>query len=507
MDAKMPSVSSTSHSLGRNALWSLIGLVSPLPLALITVPILTRALGTDRFGIFALMLAVVGYSSFLDLGVGRALTKIVSKEVGEGTMSLGSLIWTAILGLGLLGLVGTIVLAFLSPLIVRDVMRIPENLQVEANTALRVMALSVPFVTMTSGLRGVLEAHQRFREVSLLNSLLGVALLAAPVVSLAFSVSLATIALSILVARVAGLLGYLAMVRRYANVSSPSRVLSVAYMRPLLRIGGWMTVSNVIGPFLTYFDRFVIGAVSSVSAVAFYTVPYDIITRLSVFPSALSTVMFPAISRSHGRDQPESVRIISWGLNKAFLLMFPLAVCAMFLAPDFLLYWMGPAFQRESTGVMQWLAAGLLVNALAQTPFVFLQGAGRPDLTAKLHTAELIPYIGLLVMLVTRFGVTGAAAAWTIRAFVDGILLLWMSRWLLDERTDALARVLVFSGATVVLLVISQFPLSLMQRVSFLAVIAACFLPIAWLQLLSASERGALLVRLRQIRPAEEAVT
>jgi O-antigen/teichoic acid export membrane protein len=468
---------------------------------------LTRSLGTDRFGIFALMLAVVGYSSFLDLGVGRALTKIVSKEIGERTMSLGSLILTAVIGLGLLGLIGTIVLALLSPVIVRDLMRIPENLRGEADSALRVMALSVPFVTMTSGLRGVLEAHQRFREVSLLNSLVGIALLAAPVVSLVFSVSLITIAVSILVTRSIGCLAYLALVKRYAPLTASRSVLSVAYLRPLLRIGGWITVSNVIGPFLTYFDRFVIGAVASVSAVAFYTVPYDIVTRLSVFPTALSTVMFPAISRSHGRDEPESIRIISWGLNKAFLLMFPLAVCSMFLAPDFLLFWMGPVFQRESTSVMQWLAAGLLVNALAQTPFVFLQGAGRPDLTAKLHAVELVPYTALLFVLVTRFGVAGAAAAWTIRAFLDAILLLWMSRWLLDERTDALQRVLVFSGVTAGLLALSQVPFSVLQRVGSLAIIAACFLPIAWFQLLSASERGVIMTRLRQIMPAGEAVT
>jgi O-antigen/teichoic acid export membrane protein len=507
MNAEHEPVPESANSLTRNAIWSFIGLVVPLPLALITVPVLTNAIGTDRFGILALMLAVVGYSSFLDLGVGKALTRIVAKEVDSRTISLESLIWSAILGLGLLGMVGAIVVALFSPWVVGNVMRIPENLQAEASSALRLMALSVPLVTVTSGLRGVLEAHHRFREVSMLNSLVGIALLVAPVIAITFSISLIAIAASILGVRVLGSTGYLLLARHYAQLPLRGTAMSFAYLRPLLRIGGWMTVSNVIGPFLTYFDRFVVGALASASAVAYYTVPYDVVTRVSVFPTALSTVMFPAISRVHGVEPREAVRIVSWGLNKAFLLVFPVAVLVMFLAPDFLLFWMGPEFQRESSPVMQWLAAGLLVNALAQTPFVFLQGAGRPDLTAKLHALELVPYVGLLVMLVTRFGVTGAAAAWTIRASADAFLLLWMSQRLLGEPSDVLQRGLVFSAATALLLALSQVPFSLVQRAIALAIVAACFAPLAWLQLLSTPEREGIIARLRRIKLAPKATT
>jgi O-antigen/teichoic acid export membrane protein len=52
-----------------------------------------------------------------------------------------------------------------------------------------------------------------------------------------------------------------------------------------------------------------------------------------------------------------------------------------------------------------------------------MQALGRPDLTAKFHLVEL-PLHGLLVWwLISMWGTTGAALAWSIRVGVDAMLL------------------------------------------------------------------------------------
>ena len=76
---------------------------------------------------------------------------------------------------------------------------------------------------------------------------------------------------------------------------------------------------------------------------------------------------------------------------------------------------MGDEFASHSFRVLQWLAAGVLVNSMAQVPFTFVQGAGRPDWVAKLHLLELPFYVlGLWWMLDVK-GIDGAAIAWTVR--------------------------------------------------------------------------------------------
>src|SRR5258707_13937180 len=49
-----------------------------------SIPIITRALGDVRFGLLALMWAIIGYFSTLDLGLGRATTRFVAEALGRG---------------------------------------------------------------------------------------------------------------------------------------------------------------------------------------------------------------------------------------------------------------------------------------------------------------------------------------------------------------------------------------------------------------------------------------
>ncbi|MBA3580340.1 MAG: polysaccharide biosynthesis protein, partial [Gemmatimonadaceae bacterium] len=48
-----------------------------------------------------------------------------------------------------------------------------------------------------------------------------------------------------------------------------------------------------------------------------------------------------------------------------------------------------------------------------------------PDLPAKNHIAELVIHLPLTVALVSAYGVTGAALAWTVRISLDAILLAY----------------------------------------------------------------------------------
>jgi O-antigen/teichoic acid export membrane protein len=81
-------------------------------------------------------------------------------------------------------------------------------------------------------------------------------------------------------------------------------------IKTLLRLGGWMSVSNVVGPIMVNLDRFLIGAFLSVVSVAYYATPYDMITRLSVVPAAMVSALFPPspqpIGTIPGKSRPFS---------------------------------------------------------------------------------------------------------------------------------------------------------------------------------------------------------
>jgi O-antigen/teichoic acid export membrane protein len=118
-----------------------------------------------------------------------------------------------------------------------------------------------------------------------------------------------------------------------------------------------------------------------------------------------------------------------------------------------LLLWLGKEFADNSAAVLQWLAAGVFINCLAQVINALIQGRGRPDLTAKIHLLELIFYLPLLWWALKHYGIAGAAIVWTLRTTVDGILLVLVAQSLIPSaRKLALKLSGCVIGASIVLL-------------------------------------------------------
>src|SRR2546422_7955265 len=84
--------------LARNTIWNLVGNGAPMVVAVFCIPILIRSLGRERFGVLTLAWALIGYASLFDLGLGRALTPLLARELGSGGGRQGSAVaWEALL--------------------------------------------------------------------------------------------------------------------------------------------------------------------------------------------------------------------------------------------------------------------------------------------------------------------------------------------------------------------------------------------------------------------------
>lgn len=98
-----------------NAAWNLVGLAGPLFVALVAVPRLVSALGPDAFGLLTLAWTCVGYFSFMDLSLGRALAQVTAADLaGGGGGKIPARFWTSLALMALVGTLGTVVLLLLA---------------------------------------------------------------------------------------------------------------------------------------------------------------------------------------------------------------------------------------------------------------------------------------------------------------------------------------------------------------------------------------------------------
>jgi O-antigen/teichoic acid export membrane protein len=474
-----------------NTIYNLLGQAAPLGVAFFAIPVLTRELGVARFGLLTLAWAVLGYFSLFDLGLGRALTQAVAERlVGPRAREVPALVWTGLLMMLGLGVVGAGVAAILSRWLVGDVLNVPAGLGPEARATFLLLALAIPVVIVASAVRGVLEAAQRFDLVNLVRVPLGAFSFAGPLLVLPFTRSLTAITLVLLLARAVALAASYACMLRAVPTLRGEREVRRDAVGPLLRFGSWLTVSNVISPLMVTLDRFVIGAVASMAMVAYYTAPWEAVTKLWLVPGALTGVLFPAFATSRASDPAVARTLYERGLKSTLVVLLPVVVVVVGFAHEGLTAWLGPAYAAQSTPVLRWLAVGVLINSVGYIPFALLQGSGRPDVTAKLHLAELPLYLAVLWWLVHAHGITGAAIAWTARAALDtGALLVYAQRvtpvaW---HSVRSSAVLLGVSAATAAGLAVTSQPLGTKCAVAAAALVGC--LTTAWFVTLSASER------------------
>lgn len=473
----------------RSAVVNLLGHVAPLAAALVFVPALTSRLDAERFGFLTLAWVLIGYFSLFDLGFARSLSRLIAEGRRSGEEgALRELSSTAMTVTLVLGALAGMVLFLLSDIVCRSVLRMPEALQAEARTALQVLAGTVPLVTVTAVLRGLLEAGHRFGWVNALRIPMGVLLFAAPLAATAWGSSLIGLAVSLAVVRaVAFVAHWLACLRFYPALTAVGTPQAAA-VRRLLGFGAWLTVSNVVGPLLLYVDRFALGAMISVSAVAFYAMPYEVVTRLWIIPAALAGVLFPVIA---GATDAEQARVQRLGIKAILAATFPLALAVIVFAPQWLELWLGPEYARRGAGVAQLLAIGITVNCLAYVPATIIQARGRADLMAKMHLIQVPIFLALLAVFVPAYGAEGAALATSMRCVLDAAMVFLAGHFIAPgaqptfRRRQVLVILLALAG-----LLGGTMELDFWERVAYFASGGVAFAVLGWYVLMDSTERN-----------------
>ena len=500
-------------ALARNALLNFLGQGILVLIGIVTIPVIIRGLGIDRFGLLSLAWVVLGYFTAFDLGMGRATTKYIAEALGKGNEGqVPELLWTAVSIQGIFGLVGALLLCMITPFLVNRFLNIPPELTAEARNTFYMLAPAIPVALISSSFSGVLEALQRFNLVNAVRVPSSALTFLLPLAGLGLGLGLPGIVALLLVARFIALLFLLAIdLRVLPQIRKFSASFTIFYH--LFAFGGWITVSGIIGPVLVYLDRVLIGSLLTIAAVTFYTAPYEAVTRLWVIPVSLTLTLFPAFSTLEGSGDRHRIGVIfGRSIKYTLLALGPITVLLVLFAKEALQIWLGGDFSRASSTVLQFLTVGVLMNSLAQVSYALVQGVGRPDLTAKFHLLELPIYIAVAWFSIRHWGIAGAGAAWTFRVTLDAILLFLATFKICrfppgllttrDLKLSILALSLLAGIAFGTKILAEGLPLSI--QIFLFAAILALFSRVLWKNLLDESDRGMIFKMIRRSPGSEK---
>ncbi len=171
-------------------------------------------------------------------------------------------------------------------------------------------------------------------------------------------------------------------------------------------------------------DRVLLGTQLGARYVTYYTVPQNLVTRLSIVPNALTQTLFPRLS-AVGRDHADVLTRQS--LDFLSGVFTPIALVAIFVIEPFLHAWVGGEIATAAGPVGRILVVSIWLVGQASVTRILIQSQIGPAIAARVGLFELPIFVGMLWLGVVNFGLTGAAVAVAGRSLFDYGALLWLS--------------------------------------------------------------------------------
>ena len=408
--------------IGRHVAYNVMGVVLPTAITIFTTPLYLRRIGQERFGVLALLWIVVGYFGLLDLGLSRASANRLA--VVQDREKAVEIFWAAVWTSFAIGVAGSIALYLGGRVWLSRTTSTAFTL--EMAQALPFLALFVPLSTCGGVKTGALESRQRFLTVNAV-AIAGTLLFALLPLAVAefFTTSLGWLVPAALLSRSISFLWLSLAVTRVLGVR---RIVSPArhHVRDLLSFGGWAAVSSFIGTIMNSVDKIIIGAALGAAAVSHYVVPYNALSRMSIVPNALLRALFPRMSQADA----QSAKTMEVNALALLTVVMTGLCCALILnLRALLMLWLGSQLVPITIPIAIVLSAGIWCNSLATVPYLSLQARQKPQVPARIHLLQVLPYIAALLLALRFFGLMGAAVAWSARMLTDGILLARVSKY------------------------------------------------------------------------------
>jgi O-antigen/teichoic acid export membrane protein len=403
-------------NLTQRVLWNtgaqIAGKLVMLVCTLVAVRLTTTYFGVDRFGEYAIVLAVVPVVAVVaDLGLGLLLARELARDPERRDALAGTL---AVFRLA--GSAAVVVLAAsLLPVLPyeRDV-KLGILLGLTGVFAQSLASLTGPFfqVSLRMDLAAVVDVATALISLSVI--------VAATQLDLGFFAVVA----SLPVAYAANLLLSVLLVRRLWR---PRLTFDRALARTLSRSAVPIAVLGVLGLLHFRIDSVLLSLLKPARDVGIYTVAFRFLEWALVLPGIFMAAMFPILTVALARGERDPQEVIDRTFNFLLLLAVPLALGFVVLAGP-VVELVAPTGFEDSVLPLRILAGAVVITFLNAVFAGLLLALDRQTVLLVVSAGGLALNILLNLIAIPRWSYNGAAVTTVVTEALGAICVFWLAR-------------------------------------------------------------------------------
>ena len=407
-------------------------------IGLIFLPLYTRILGMEAFGLVGLMLSLQAVLQLFDFGIGGTVNRELSRRVHDAALtdSTRDLVRTAETTLWLLAAVAALLVWLGSGPMAEHWLHLQSLGSEEVGSAIAIMGVAIALLWPSTFYGNCLSGLERQPELNLINAtfatlryvgVVPVLLWVAPTIE-AFLWWLAIVGLAQSLVRAVAVWRALPTGQRGTRWSTMEILNNRGFAVGLFGIG-------VLSVMVTQIDRLALASFRPLEEMGYYTLALSVAASLGRMVQPMFNALYPRFSRMVSRHDETTLREL-YHLSSQYLAVVIAAMTAILVvfARDVLLLWTGDAMVADKAALpMAILVAGTALNGLMNIPYALQLANGWTRLALGLNALSLVLVIPLCLWAVPRYGMAGAAMLWLVPNLVSvGIGIPMMHRRLLS---------------------------------------------------------------------------
>lgn len=458
----MPTIS-IAHKILRNTTWNIFSRLLHIPVSICLIPFIMDRVGTNWYGIWVTLFALVDYFTLLDLGVGAATIRHVAEyHASHDVHKIGRVAVTTC-GYNLL---------FLPPLIaayvctdnILNFFHIAPHEMEEARFLFHWVLFNFALSQFTSVFRNILIGLQQIHVINRCEILYLFAYAGGTVAVLSGGAGLKGLVVMLFFLRF-GLAAaqFLCVLRSVPIRVQGGWVIDGALLKDFIRYGLKLQLASLVGLLNFQLDKLLIGHLLKIEFVAFYDLGSKLASMSRTIPSALMSPVVPAAAELVvQRDNARLRELYLRGTRYLSLMAAPLTAFLLAMGSPILTLWLGNHVHAYAVLALQFLAIGYYFNII--TGVVNSLGRGMGVLKYELQTSALIIILNLILSLalILHMGFVGALIGTCVAMTIGNLLYLYRFNQYLEIPAYTLLRQVFFkpAGAAVIAggaLYIAQF--------------------------------------------------